>query len=86
MARVDVMLKNAEVQGLGVGSVVVIEVRGRITSLSEGEEDEAHLSVEGESRMRPASFDEAAQAAYRQLSNAPRPVDFPMGQRELHSP
>jgi hypothetical protein len=84
---VRIEVPSGDVSGLSLGSIVTVQIRGKITSMNEAYEDkgQVELSVEGESTLNPGSLGDALIAAMA-ASNARGPVDYPTGQRELHAP
>ena len=86
-----IQVSASQVQGLTVGSVVRVTIRGRVTSLGiqdgdAGGDPQASVDVDGEASIEPGTLDDAARVAFSQLSNAKGPVDFPTSRRELHAP
>jgi hypothetical protein len=90
MTCVYVEIPGSQLRGLTIGSVVSVTVKGTVRSMSENYRDENpelyRVEVEGEASLNPGTLDDAARVAFVRLSNAKGPVDFPIGQRELHAP
>lgn len=92
MSHISVSVTPSQAEGLPLGAVVEIMVRGRVIGLDSqpgpgpDEDEEVRLSVDGEATVQPGSMDSVAREVIRKLANDKTPQDFPIGQRELHAP
>lgn len=85
--RVHVTVNGADVDKMPVGAVIVAITRGTVVGVTKHfDSDELwSVEIEGATELQPATFEDAAKAAVRMVNDR-MPVDFPMGQRELHAP
>lgn len=86
MEYTSVTVPKSQMEGVPIGAVVVMEVRGRITGAHEDGEENMRVDVEGEATIRPGSINDAGNFALKKLVNDRQPMDFPTGQSELHAP
>jgi hypothetical protein len=86
METIHIEVPTGQMEGLPIGAIVRVVVRGRVVGADERGPDTMGVQVEGEAQIQPGTLDDAANVAIKKLSNANAPPDFVMGQQELHAP